>query len=388
MRALLEAPPEAPDGVTVHRSIAAIEPTLWDSLVDPDDLQSSHRFIGACEDSGVENAAYRHLLIRSKGAPVAVATLCRITVSLDLLAGPALRGLLSLPRRVHPRFLRVPVVFCGLPVSFGRPCLRIGSGADPAAVLDAVAREMESFADAERASVLCFKEFSDGEAAGMGALEAAGYVRAASLPACSLRLRWEHPSEYLGSLRAPYRRQILQARRTARERGHRIRLVEDFGEECDRIFALYEQVIDRARYRLERLNPSFFEKLNDGLGCRSRALLLECEGRLLASAVLLYGPRTVTFLLAGIDYELHREHAAYPNLVAAVVEEAIRVGAERLELGQTSYALKTRLGGVPDPRWIYVRSRNPLLHRMIRAASPALFPATRVASRRVFRSDR
>ena len=65
MSVLVAAPTEAQDGVAAYRSMDAIEAALWDSLVDPDDLQSTHRFISVCETSGVENAAYRHLLIRS-----------------------------------------------------------------------------------------------------------------------------------------------------------------------------------------------------------------------------------------------------------------------------------------------------------------------------------
>jgi hypothetical protein len=161
--------------------------------------------------------------------------------------------------------------------------------------------------------------------------------------------------------------------------------VEDFSAECPALFALYDQVIERARHRLERLSPEFLRRVNDAMGSASRALLLESEGRVLASAILLYTPRTVTFLLAGIDYERNREQHAYPNLVAAVVEEAIRVGAESLELGQTSYSLKARLGGVPERRWIYLRAARPIVHRALRRASPVLFPATSVPVRRVFR---
>ena len=371
--------------VEVHASIAEIDPGLWDSILDRDDLQATHRFLSTCEESGIEDASYRHILVHAGGRIAGTATLSRMSVSLDLLAPRAVRGAISAARRLHPGFLRVPVVFCGLPVSFGQSCLRFHPSANRNHVVRAVTQAMAEFAGQEGAAVLCLKEFSDAEAGHLRALEALGYIRARSLPACPLRLEWRTFEEYLAALRAPYRRQILADLHARGGRGAELRLVEDFSQETEPIFALYEQVIDRAEFRLERLNQTFLNKLNHNLGSQSRALLLEAEGRLLAVAVLLYTPRTLTFLLAGIDYEANREHRAYLNLVAAVVAEGIRVGAEILELGQTSYALKTRLGGRPDPRWIYLRARSSIAHHALRSTVPVLFPATRTPARRVFR---
>jgi predicted N-acyltransferase len=375
------------DGVEVHASIAEIDPGLWDSILDRDDLQATHRFVSTCEESGIEDASYRHILVHAGGRLAGTATLSRMSVSLDLLAPRAVRWSISAARRLHPGFLKVPVVFCGLPVSFGQSCLRFNPSGDRSRVVRAVTQAMAEFAGQEGAAVLCLKEFSDAEAGHLHALEAMGYIRARSLPACPLRLEWRTFEEYVAALRAPYRRQILADLHTRGGRGVELRIVEDFSAETEPIFALYEQVIDRAEFRLERLNQTFLKRLNDNLGPQSRALLLEAEGRLLAVAVLLYTPRTLTFLLAGIDYEANREHRAYLNLVAAVVAEGIRVGAEILELGQTSYALKTRLGGRPDPRWIYLRARSPIAHHALRSTAPVLFPATRSPARRVFRKS-
>jgi len=376
------------DGVEVHASIAEIEPDLWDSILDRDDLQATHRFVSTCEESGIEDASYRHILVHAGGRLVGTATLSEMSVSLDLLAPRAVRGAISAARGLHPGFLRVPVVFCGLPVSFGQSCLRFHPSGDRNHVVRAVAQAMAEFAGQEGAAVLCLKEFSDAEAGHLHALEAMGYIRARSLPACPLRLEWRTFEEYLAALRAPYRRQILADLHARGGRGVELRLVEDFSEETAPIFALYEQVIDRAEFRLERLNLAFLKRLNANLGSETRALFLETrEGRCLAVAVLLYTPRTLTFLLAGIDYEANREHRAYLNLVAAVVAEGIRVGAEVLELGQTSYALKTRLGGRPDPRWIYLRARSPIAHHALRSTAAVLFPATRTPARRVFRKS-
>jgi predicted N-acyltransferase len=283
------------------------------------------------------------------------------------------------------RFLRVPVVFCGLPVSFGRPCLWLRNGVDGSAALRQLSAGAEAFAAETDAAIICFKEFAPGEDQGLGALETLGYLRAASLPACGLDLRWRSLDEYVASMRASYRRQALQTLRARRETGLSARVVEDFDEWCPRLFALYEQVMDRAEYRLERLNLSFFRNLNARLPGEARALLLERQGALVAAAILLKGPRLFTFLLAGIDYARQRACQGYPNLVLEVVAEAIRSGAQRLELGQTSYALKGRLGGSTVPRSLYLRCCSRLGQAVLRSSRGLLFPERGEQPRRVFR---
>ena len=146
-----------------------------------------------------------------------------------------------------------------------------------------------------------------------------------------------------------------------------LRRAEGLGDRAREVVALYAQVMDRAPYQLERLPPAFFGRLEAAAGLRCRTLLLEREGDLLAAAVLLRAPRSLVFLLAGIDYTRARAHRVYPNLVVEVVAEAIRDGAARVELGQTSYLLKGRLGGIPSERGLYRDARAALKYLAARS---------------------
>jgi len=165
-----------------------------------------------------------------------------------------------------------------------------------------------------------------------------------------------------------------------------LRIVDRFVSESGRIFPLYEQVMDRAEFQLERLNQRYFENLDEYLGAQSRAILLERGEQLIACAIVLYTPRQLTFLLAGIDYARNRECHAYPALVGEVVAEAIRSGAEGLELGQTSYAVKCRLGAQLTERHLYFKYRARLGHAVFRTAAGVLFPTMDIPDRRVFRA--
>jgi hypothetical protein len=199
-----------------------------------------------------------------------------------------------------------------------------------------------------------------------------------------MEIPWRLFASYVGELTASYRRQLRATLHARDAAGLKVRIVERFAGELDRLFPLYEQVMERARYKLETLTPSFFQRLDDDLGNASRAIVLEHEGKPVAMAIMLYAGESATFLLAGIDYTAPSAWQVYPNLVTEVLADAIRSGASRLEMGQTSYPLKTRLGGVAVPRFLFLRYRHPFGAWLLQQCADRLFPEHTCPPRRVF----
>jgi Acetyltransferase (GNAT) domain len=373
--------------VRIHRDIDEIDADEWDSLLDTEEIQLSHRFVRLCQQSRVEDAEYRHLLVYDDERLCCVASLSRMHVSLDVLSSGTTRSLIRSVRRRHPSFLRIGLLFCGLPVSFGQPCLKMAPWADAEAVCRVLARVMGRVGREMGAHLLCLKEFDPVAAVTVDPVCRHGFFLAPSLPSCSLELRWDSFSGYLREMTAGYRRQVQATLRAGDAASLTFRRVDSFAAEGDIVYALYTEVIERAQHRLETLNRAFIDRLDTDLGPQSQAMVLERHGQPLAVAVMLYAGRQATFLLAGLDYRADREWQVYPNLVLEVVREAIRSGASRLEMGQTSYPLKSRLGAVEVPRFLYLRHRNPLGHLLLRGSAGLLFPRHAYPSRRVFRES-
>jgi hypothetical protein len=258
-------------------------------------------------------------------------------------------------------------------------------GIDAAQLIPTLLDTAEAFAETLGTPLVCFKEFRPEERHLVELLPQHGFIEAPSLPGCRLPIRWNRFEQYLGDMRASYRRQVLASLRVREESGLRFRWLDDFEAECPRLFALYGEVMDRAEFQLERLNLEFFSALNRHMGAGSKALIGEWRGKVVATGVLLRGERSLTFLLAGIDYERARDCDAYINLVTEIVAEAIRTGADSLELGQTAYGLKQRLGGIPTSRSLYLRHRRALPQALYRLAAPRLFPERTPPARHVFR---
>ena len=87
-----------------------------------------------------------NLIMYQADTPVAIASLCAMNVRLELLASGVLRSAIHRLRSWSPALFRLPVAFAGLPVSFGRSCLRIRPGTDSRPLVAILADEFERWA--------------------------------------------------------------------------------------------------------------------------------------------------------------------------------------------------------------------------------------------------
>jgi predicted N-acyltransferase len=358
-------------------SIHEIPESVWDGLLE-DHPYNAHRLIRAVEDARVENSRFWALLFCDDGRPVGSAMLSAFTVSLDIFLGKGLQKFAAFVRRRFPRFLRIDVLFCGLPASLGQNNLVLSDG-----VLELLVREMESIARESGLRFLCIKEFKQHELPQVEGLERLGFFRGYSVPYMSMEIRWRSFDEYLASLRHSYRRHI---RRSMAKLGT-TRLVlggpEVVSPEC--FFQLYCNVMERSETRLEMLNQEFFERLWVELGSDLQVLAAMAGDEVLGAALLLKSGTTLNFMLVGLPATRQTTADIYFNLLYAVVDQAIRQGCTRLNLGQTAYWGKQQLGGEPEDEFLFFKASNRSVHAVLRALRRILFPRLRLKSPRVFK---
>ena len=145
--------------IRIYRDINQIEPTQRDSLLDPEDLQLPNRLIRLCQDSGVENAQYWHCMFYQNRELTAIATFFKMDVSNDPLSGEIAKRIVGITRYLWKNFLRIPMIFCGFPVSCGRSTIRFQKGIDHRSIISRAVAEMEALAEQEGVRILCFREF-------------------------------------------------------------------------------------------------------------------------------------------------------------------------------------------------------------------------------------
>jgi len=366
--------------------IADLPPADWQRLVARDDRLAEHAFVRVCQESRIEDSELRFLAVEEERQLIGTAAFFRMSVSLDLLADSGFQVMVSRLRSRWPGFLRVPVAFCGLPVSFGTSMIRWDRPDSANCVIRAARDTLIRLGDDCRTPLLCIKECSDAEAVHLDLLQADGWLKVPSLPACRLDIRWRSVADYVSSMRAGYRRQWLATDEQARRAGVTVTEVRR-DIDPDRLHRLYLNVMCHASHRLEVLPQAFFVRLLHEYPGDIRVWQARVGSAIPGMVMVLMSPSRWIFLLVGLEEPLSRKAGAYGALVQRIVAEAIAAGAGSLELGQTSYELKSRLGGRTMPRWIYLRARTRGLQQLLGVAAPHLFPVPLVPERRVFHSE-
>jgi len=400
-----EAKPTCPPEVLqveVKRSVDEIDAEAWNGLVANHDRMLAQEVLAAIEHSRLENASHWYLTFYDRCHIVAVAVLSEFEVSLDLLLSRRIQKLVAKIRNVWSSFLRIRILFCGLPLSVGRSALAIPDKRYQPAVVKKLVETMQELAELNKTRYMCLKEFTANEMSCLGHLRELGFFKAYSIPKMTFHLNWSDYPTYLQSMRHNYRRMILKnlkklgldhhgpvlSHPTAVERiDAELRLVSL--SECSplQFHRLYSQVIHRAEHRLEILNESFFEKLYEALGYDLEILAVISQGRIIGSALLIADKGSLAFLLAGLDYERRDAHDVYMNLLHGIVALAFERKCEIVDLGQTCYWLKQRIGATPEEMCFWFRAKNRSIHMVLSTLSPVFFPKTSFPRLRVFRDQ-
>lgn len=370
-------------------SIHEIDERVWDAIVPESAFFHTHSFIRSVEEARVHDGCFWYLLFYDGPRLVGSAALAACRISLDIFTGPVGQALIRPVRRMAPGLLSPQFLFCGLPVSIGKHNLQIVDPARSRDVLRALRREMDDISRTEKISFLCVKEFGDDLRPLVDGLIEEGFLRLPSLPYVSLPIRWTRFSAYLGDLRHGYRRQILRSLRKLGWTEPRIgtggpgRTPSDLpclvlepakAVSADGFSDLYHEVMARAEVKFETLNREFFRRLFARAGEELEVMSFIAGQEVLGQALLVRNGPTMTFLLVGLRYESLSVYDVYFNLLAGIVKLAIDRGCERLDLGQTSYYAKQRLGGESHKIHFYLRPKKMAVRALIKIFGRALFP--------------
>src|SRR5688572_17043344 len=190
--------------VAEHTTTAGFCAENWDPW-HSGEFFFQYSFLKLTEEAKVNNAAYRFLTFSHNGKPVGAAVLSSFLLQLDLLAGDP--AVLRMVKKLFPGLLQVPVVCCGLPVSFGQHHFCVLDDAWFQEILTAVQKALEKFAAETNCKLLAWKEFSP-EFKGDQDLQKLGFLKLNSLPDTEVFFKVEDPEKFFQMMRAPYRRKL------------------------------------------------------------------------------------------------------------------------------------------------------------------------------------
>lgn len=377
-------------GATVVDSLEQVDGAEWDSILLPDRLAHSHSFHRALAGSRINDCDYRYFRYRdASGRLIAHGSFYSISTPLDLFlprSNPTARVLAGV-RRLHPRFLDFLMVECGSPTTLGHP-VAFSAGVSPEQrreIWKSLVHSMETFAAEKKADLLVVRDFRDEERPTAAPLLEQGFACVPNLENTVLRMRWATFDEYLGSLRAHYRRQIRLNLARGQRAGLRIERVREYAPMATEMARLWRLTHLRSTsYQREVLGPDYFENLAACLGDRTFAAFLWLGSRLVGFTLYLLDDTVLVPSYIGIDYAYNDQAALVFNAYYDWVRTGIDLRVPMMTLGITTYESKLRLGAEIERLTIFIRHRRPSLTPALAAAYRWMTPRQSRARHNVF----
>jgi predicted N-acyltransferase len=340
------------------------------------------RFIAAVEMGMGRASRFRHVIIYDGGLPLACASLTGLNIDLATMADPRLAGLIRGLPAVMSRFRNLKTLFCGLPVSAGQSGIALASRDGARSVMSVLDDVVSRLAAEWKMHGVIYKEFGEGDLAWTNVLLDRGYSRVATPPRYLFPPRFNDLQDYCLALRSNYRTHIKGAMQKLVSNGVNVSILTDYAQirkiYTPEVHSLYDQVVDQADLKFERLPIEFFHEFARRLDGEVELVVLSRNARVLAFGWNLRSASSYHLLFGGVDYALNTALALYFNLVYASLDRALRARVATIEVGQTADSFKAKLGCHPQPLYAFTRGVGPLMAWLVRWAAPLLVARTPV----------
>lgn len=368
-------------GSVLADRIDQLRPDHWDAVTREATVFLGRDFLGAFQEAGPTNLLQRFGLVYRGAEPVAAFTVQSFEVSAaQLVRSPAELGerdrLELAVKKLTAKALegwKRRVMVCGSMGTSGPHGVAFAPGTDAAGLWPGVAEALDRLRRADKAhgstDYILLKDLPPAAkeaAAGLGAL---GYEAVEIDPKMALELppAWKSLDDYVAGLAKKYRKSVKDSLSEITAGGCTVRVLDSIESHGARLHAMYRAVAARAAVHLAEFPEGYFPALARALGPeRFSTIVIERAGELLGFITVVKDRDVAVGYYVGVDYAANETLPIYHRLLYAVIEQAMRWGLLRVALGSTALEAKARLGCKPEPAFVLVRHRVPVVNWVVR----------------------
>lgn len=186
------------------------------------------------------------------------------------------------------------------------------------------------------------------------------YVIGETLPTCMVDLTrgnhgksYESTEAYFKCFRSSYRRRIRLAIKACDD------LEMKLNPKDGRVYDLYRNTYEKSGYKLERLEPGFFEQ------AEANQLVFYRDNKPVGFVMLKGVGDKLIFMFCGMDYASETTDLYY-FMIYNIIKYAIENKFKYIDLGQTSEETKMKFGAVLEKKYFYANHTNVLLNTAIK----------------------
>ncbi len=186
---------------------------------------------------------------------------------------------------------------------------------------------------------------------------------------------WKNLNDYLNALVTKFRTKAKTALRKSEELTVIDMNLEEIEIYKEKLQSLYLQVLDKSSFQFGTLNAESFLNLKQNLGNDFivRGYFLDSELVGFSSSFLFNSILDANYV--GINYALNQEYAIYQRMLYDYIELAITRNCNELRFGRTAEEIKSSVGAIPVPMKLFIRHRNPIANRILRAIVGTIKPS-------------
>lgn len=368
----------------VFDSIRDVPKEQWGHLLKDHSCTQSYEFWDVVEQSNLNDFSYSHAIFYDDADnPVALASFYSITTDIAIFAPETLRRFLLKVRRFFPNFLKFKMLECGTPITINKPFVVIDAGCrnevikSLCALLTGIAKKQGHF-------LIVVRDFEPESEDMQPVFKDLGFHLVDSLPTTYMEIAWATHDEYLSSMKSYYRSKLLKHMKINQSLETHHVLRENFDDLADLLCSQWRVVHDNAsEYQREILTPEFYKFFSSMLGKSSKVLLFYRGAELIGHALLLMDGDMLRWLYFGRNDAV--KDSLYIYVGNAVIETAIALGAKRLEMGLTTYAIKKDLGAYMSPIKLGLRSPSCIINPFVGMFYPLLNHTPEIQNKGIYK---
>ncbi|HMX35110.1 MAG TPA: hypothetical protein PKC66_22955 [Leptospiraceae bacterium] len=188
--------------------------------------------------------------------------------------------------------------------------------------------------------------------------------------------KWKNLNDYMDAMVTKFRTKARTAIRKSEELTIRNLTLSEIDSLKNKIESLYLQVQEKSSFWFGALNANSFLYLKQNIGedfiLKGYFLGNELIG--FSSSFLFDSILDANYV--GINYELNRDFAIYQRMLYDYIDLAIERGCKELRFGRTAEEIKSSVGAVPVPMKLFIRHKNPIANRILKAIVATIHPSS------------
>lgn len=338
-----------------YTSVNELPVNDWNLFVNRDSVGLETGHLCAIEASRINDIHPYYIIGYAGNEPAGIAYSFSIRIDLARMANIYPAEVVETVKAWKPGFMEMRIIEIGHLASLGKTIET--SQRHTQDFLSALSNKVDEIAAIEKAELCIIRDIPVGQYNNFANLKEHGFSPATGFPIARMQVRWSRFEEYLASLKAKKRHNILQRRLKLNAPEIAVEVINDYAPYSERLAELWTNVAKRQNgYQHERLTAAYFVAMSKYLKGRSHVVAIKINGTIAAFGLNLIGDTEYFGVAEGIDYEMRDAYELYSNNIFEALRVACESGKKSFNIGITTYDFKTFIGAELEPCIYLIKS--------------------------------